>query len=487
MSILGSTLRGWAKAYALALGVALTLTVSGLVGVNVMIDNKIDGIERVDVDVEPNTDPAEPANFLLIGSDTREFVESAEEEEAFGDPETETGQRSDTIMIVHVDPEAQTGLLVSFPRDLVVDIPGIGEEKINAAFNNGPQAVIDTIEHNFDIPIHHYLEIDFASFQGIVDAVGGVPVYLPAPARDEQTGFEITGYFNFQPGCYELDGRLALGYVRSRSFELYVDGEWQLDGSADIGRIVRQQNFMRRLAAEAVATALSNPLKANSIADESLAQLTADEGLGRDDVNKLINAFRNVDPSDEDGSIQMVTVPYVDDGNGSTLSINEELAAPLFDQLRQFTPPEAAPDGPAPSSIRVRVFNGSGQDGAAAATLEALEAEGFLGAGTGNNPDGNIEATEVHYRPGSEDKAQVVLDYLGGAGTLVEDDSVVDADVLLVIGEEFDGLAPPVDAGADPTATTAVPAPTESSVEEGTEPEQEPTPGAEPTAPETQC
>jgi polyisoprenyl-teichoic acid--peptidoglycan teichoic acid transferase len=455
-----STLRVWARIYAIALVIALTVTVGGLVGVNVVIDRKINSIERVEnLDLDENTDPGEPANFLLIGSDTRAFVENEVQEETFGDEASTGGQRSDTLMIVHVDPDARTGLLVSFPRDLLVEIPGVGTSKINAAFNQGPQKVVDTIESNFDVPVHHYLEIDFASFEGIVNAVGGVPVFFPAPGRDKVTGFEIGDYFGWLPGCHELNGTTALAYVRARSYEQLVDGEWEQDPTADIGRIERQQAFMRRLATEAVRKSLANPLAANRIADKSLAELKADEGLSRGDVNKLIQAFRRVDPNDPN-SIEMVTVPF--EGSGADLELDEELAAPLLARLRELAPPPAPAEGPSPATIRVRVFNGSGVNGAAAQTSAALQDQGFQSGGTGNNPDGNVGETQVRYRPGSEGLAEVVKGYLGGVGELVADDSIVEADVLLVIGSDFDGVTAPAGGAPAGPATTAAPAPSAS-------------------------
>ena len=169
----------------------------------------------------------------------------------------QTGERSDTIMVAHIDPDTETGLLVSFPRDLWVEIPGRGEAKLNSAFNDGPQVVVETITQNFGIPINHYLEIDFAGFRNLVNAIGTVPIYFPTPARDFQTGLAIDA-----AGCHRLDGETALKYARSREYE-YVgeDGDWEKDGTADLGRIRRQQYFIRSLANEAVKSGFRNPLK----------------------------------------------------------------------------------------------------------------------------------------------------------------------------------------------------------------------------------
>jgi LCP family protein required for cell wall assembly len=477
-----SPVRGWFRTFVIALVVALGVTVGGLVGVNWVYDQKVGSIERVDVDLSANTDPAEPANFLLIGSDSRAFVETAEQEEAFGDPEVESGQRSDTIMVVHVDPEARTGLLVSFPRDLVVDIPGEGEQKINAAYNLGPQKVVDTIQENFDIDIHHYLEVDFSSFEGIVSAVGGVPIYFPAPARDQKTGLNISFIGAPFPACYELDGPTALAYVRSRAYEQEIDGEWVSDEKYDFGRIERQQAFMRRLASEAVATALSNPLKANRIADEALSELKADEGLSRTDINKLIQAFRRVDPNDPN-SIEMVTVPtdrnpsYA--GLGDVQVLNDELAAPLLERLRTFeTAPTLPEDGPSPSSIRVRVLNASGVTGLAADTESVLREHGFQSGGIGDAD--SLDETEIRYRSNSKDKAEAVRGLLDGdVGELVEDDTIVEADVQIMLGADFEGITPPSTTPAESTAAPETTAAPESTGEPATEPEDAPEdPGA---------
>ena len=154
-------------------------------------------------------------------------------------------------MVVHVDPDAKTSLLVSFPRDLIVDIPGHGEAQINSAFNDGPQKVIDTLKENFDIDINHYVEVNFTAFVGIVDAIGEIPVFFPAPARDSTPGSTSR-----PPGCVELDGQQALEYVRARHTRglQRETGEWE-DASprADLDRITRQQNFIRRLADVAAA------------------------------------------------------------------------------------------------------------------------------------------------------------------------------------------------------------------------------------------
>jgi LCP family protein required for cell wall assembly len=473
--------------FAVALAVSLPLVLAGVVGVNVVIDRKIDSIPRVNLKTAQNTDPGDPANFLLIGSDTRQFAETPEERAAYGDSGSQGGQRSDTLMVVHVDPRAQTGFLVSFPRDLVVNVPGVGQQKINAAFNSslsggGPQRVVDTLQQNFQIPIQHYLEVDFASFKGIVDAMGGVPVYINAPSRDANSGFEFIP-FNFHPGCYTLDGVNALNYVRSRDMEQYIDGRWQTpDADApDLHRIERQQTFMRRLATEAFRQSVKSPLTANEIADKTIPKLKADDSLNRDDINKLITSFRRVDPNDPT-SLEMVTVPTVAGSSrslGDTLQLKQPDADAVLARLRDFGPQPTQQNGPKPSQIRVRVFNGSGESGLATTAGSQLQQQGFVNVGVGNKP--RVNFTEVRYRAGSQDKARVVQSYLGGAGRLVEDKSIVEADVSLVLGRDFKAITPPPNAAppgsTEAPATTAAPATAPATNGKG----KQPAPPADPT------
>jgi LCP family protein required for cell wall assembly len=445
--------------FAVALAVAFPLVVAGVIGVNVLIDRKIDEIPRVKVNTAESTDPGQPENFVLIGSDTRAGVQTPEERAAFGDPSQEGGQRSDTLMVIHVDPERKSGYLVSFPRDLVVNIPGMGQSKINAAFNVGPQRVIDTLQQNFDIKIHHYLEVDFQSFKGIVDAMGGVPVYIDAPSRDEHSGFEFIP-FNFHPGCYKLDGSTALNYVRSRGMEQYIiddpatnKGHWQTDPRGDLGRIDRQQQFMKRLATEAFRKSVNSPRTALDIADETIPKLKADEGLGTGAIKKLITSFRRVDPNDPN-TLEMVTFPTVPGPQnsrlGSVLEAKEPDAEAVLARLRQFGPAPDVQNGPKPSEVRVRVLNGSGQSGIASKTGTELQQQGFVNVGVGNV--NRVRATEVRYRAGSIDKARVVQGYLGGVGRLVEDKSIVEADVAVVLGPDFRAVTAPPNAAAPDTA-----------------------------------
>jgi LCP family protein required for cell wall assembly len=437
-----------------ALGLVLAITVFAFVAINVLVEIQLSSVARVDVQVTPEPDDGE--NYLLLGSDSRQFVQSAADQEAFGDESDAGGNRSDTIMVLHVYPGGSRSLLVSFPRDLWVDVPGQGMAKINSAFNDGPQKIIDTIQQNFDVPIHHYVEVNFETFRGIVDAIGTVPVYFPAPARDKQTGLNVPTF-----GCAQLDGPSALAFVRSRSLEVLdpaTNGWRAADPVPDIGRVARQQAFLRVLGSVAMDKALSNPFSAPNIINHAVDKLKLDDDFGRGDLFSLVAAFRG-DP--DSGSLETLTLPWTDgteDGQ-SVLFPKEPEADQLLARLRDFTePPPVASAPSSPEDVSVRVLNGSGVDGAASRALKAVTAAGFDGAGTGNS-DRRVGSSEIRYTSGNEAAAQLVASYVGGGSKLVADDSVSGADVVLVIGTDFEGITEPAAPAAPPASGAPASAP----------------------------
>jgi LCP family protein required for cell wall assembly len=143
--------------------------------------------------------PAEQGGttYLLVGSDAREGL---------------AGQRTDTIMLLHTG--SGPNLLMSIPRDSLVDIPGHGRTKINAAFSyGGPQLLIRTIEQDTGIRVDHYVEIGFTGFKDVVDAVGGITICPKVDMNDPLAHLDI------KKGCQHADGKTALGYARSRHFD----------------------------------------------------------------------------------------------------------------------------------------------------------------------------------------------------------------------------------------------------------------------------
>ncbi|GMU79139.1 MAG: hypothetical protein AMXMBFR46_19320 [Acidimicrobiia bacterium] len=425
--------------YAIALAVAAGLVLASLIAVDRVVQQEVDRIPRVAVQTAP--EPSAGANYLVVGSDSRAFVETEFEEKAFGDPDKETGRRSDTMMVVHVEPDAERTLILSFPRDLWVDIPGIGNAKINAAFNSelggGPDSIIAALKQNFDIDINHYLEVDFVSFREIVDSVGTVPVYVDRPVIDDFTGFIVV-----KPGCYRLDGTDALAYVRSRHLR-YLNprtGRMEEDPRADIGRIERQQDFIRRMAGAVVQRSLHDPFKAREITQRVVDHLRVDDDFDKRDALDLVAAFRSVNP-DDTSALEFVTFPFTEGNAGgqAVLFPDKSAAAPLLDRVRRFdvATPVVADD---PSSVRVRVLNGASREGMAQDVMSGLVAAGFENGGTGNDERGRVSFTEVRYASGAEAKARLLLEYVGAGAKLVGDPNLKGADVTVVLGADFAGL-----------------------------------------------
>jgi LCP family protein required for cell wall assembly len=214
----------------------------------------------------PPSDPT-ASNFLLTGADNGACVDpDSPYAPAFGDEESgRVGERSDTIMIMRVDPAAKRVAVLSFPRDLYVTIAGSGNRaRINSAYRrDDPQRLIDTIYENFGIGTDHFIQVDFCTFKTLVDAVGGVTVPFEFAARDPNSGLNVPG-----PGCFTFDGDHALAYVRSRHYE-YEDppgsGDWREDPSSDLGRISRQQDFLRRSLTSILNKGLLNPSVASGL------------------------------------------------------------------------------------------------------------------------------------------------------------------------------------------------------------------------------
>ena len=205
---------------------------------------------------------------------------------------------------------------MSFPRDTMVNIPGHGRDRINAAYAiGGPQLLIDTLDANFGIKINHYVEVDFKSFQAVVDTIGNVKVYLPGRVRDEETGLNTP----FGAGCYPLDGGAALAYVRSRTMQIFdpngpiVDPRPASTGACSTSAPTSTASrASRRSSASspglAISKSLGDPFLAVDLADNVLKYVTVDQNLGRDEVNQLIRAFKTVNVNDPN-SIEMITLP----------------------------------------------------------------------------------------------------------------------------------------------------------------------------------
>ena len=181
--------------------------------------------------------------------------------------------------------------MLSLPRDLWVPIAGKGEhQRINVAYSMGKQTLVDTIQQTFGIRINHYLEIDFHGFQSLVDAIGGVPMWFDRAYRDLNSGPRVD-----RAGCVKLDGYSALAFAEVTTPQYMENGGWHFDGTGDLGRISRQQAFIRRIINRAVSTGLDNPLKLKDLVEVGTRNISIDKGLSISDLLALGQRFRKFD------------------------------------------------------------------------------------------------------------------------------------------------------------------------------------------------
>jgi LCP family protein required for cell wall assembly len=243
------------------------------------------GVERVDN--TPPTSPPDTAgrNYLLVGSDSREGLTPAQQAELATGPDDGGGKRTDSIMLVHVSDHGGKPVIVSIPRDSYVPIPGKGSSnKINAAFAfGGARLLTETVEQATGLHIDGYLEIGFGGFARIVDSLGGVDICVTRDMKDELAGI------NLKAGCQTLDGKNALGYVRSR----------HNDPRGDLGRAERQRQFLGAVMKKAAnpATVLV-PTRYSAFADAVSAGLAVGSQTSLGDAIAIAQALRAVGNGD---------------------------------------------------------------------------------------------------------------------------------------------------------------------------------------------
>jgi LCP family protein required for cell wall assembly len=264
-----------------------------------------DTIPEADFDeilAEISEDSAEPVTFLIIGSDSREGLDDLR---TSARPE---GERADVIILLQVHPDDGTAQMLSIPRDLWVDIPGHGSNKINAAFAfGGAPLMVETVTRETGIPINHYMQVDFVGFQAIVDELGGVPINFPFPARDTKSGLRV------EAGSQTLNGSEALAFARSRTYQELQNGSWVSVDANDIGRTRRQQQLIFSII-RTVARPSSIPELGNIV--ESFAQhLTIDSRLAEGSMIELGWRLRGVRPD----NIAAATLPTYTDSIGRSL------------------------------------------------------------------------------------------------------------------------------------------------------------------------
>jgi LCP family protein required for cell wall assembly len=411
-------------------GAAVALSTAAVWGINLVLElDRHPTVAGVATELAPETNfDDHPRNVLVLGSDTRVGL-SPEEQAAFGTPETVGGERTDTIILVHIDPRREKAVVVHFPRDLRVDIPGHGIDKINAAYEyGGPRLTVRTVHAYTGLPIHNYVEVNLAGFQGIVDALGGVRICVDRPMHDKEARLDLP-----RAGCYTLDGDRALAFVRAR----HVEG----DIVPDFSRIARQQQFMRAMMNKLLSV---RALLDSEVIGEALSNVRTDERLDAGDLLYLGQKLRELAQEDPSGarSLDFRVVPGVPQtiGDVSYVVPDPVDAKELFDRLADGRPlarlgVTLAQTLPSPAVITVRVLAAPGTDPEQADAI--LQRAGFIVLGAQPAPSWG-DHSEILFRPGAADRGEVVGRYFPGiprrealASTLGE------AEVALVMADDF--------------------------------------------------
>jgi LCP family protein required for cell wall assembly len=365
-----------------------------------------------------------PLNILLVGSDSREGLSKGELSKI--QTTQVAGQRTDTIILLHVSPNRKQAVMVSIPRDLKVTLRGRAD-KINAAYAyGGPDLLVKTVQEATGLPINHYVEVDFAGFLKVVDAVGGVRLC-------NRTGHRLDDSFanlHMAPGCQNMNGVQALAFVRAR----HID--------SDFGRIGRQQEFLRAVMDKVASKGnLINLPKLVHIANITSDHVRTDDTLKTGEALGLARRIGRLDPASVDMRVYpSVAAPPACAGCAAFVEPLPEariLMKALADDASQL-PPVGLPGGKGArlADVQVSVLNGGGQQGAAARAAAALQRLGVRVAGTGNAPSPTGARSTLAYPARLEPQATLLSYLLGSQVQLVK--AAGDRGVLvLTVGSSF--------------------------------------------------
>ncbi|WP_204049830.1 LCP family protein [Microbispora siamensis] len=422
--------------------------------------------------VDAGTSEAESTgamNILLVGVDKRDNLTRRQQNQLHLG--RDVGQRTDTMMVIHLSEDHRKVTVVSLPRDTWTTIPGKGEHKINSAYQfGGAKLAVKTVEQATGLRINHYVEVNVLGFIDVVESLGGVTVCTPVPIDDPKTKL------NLQPGTYTLDGVNALAYARTRA-----------TARSDLDRIDRQQQVISALLGKALSGGtLANPAKLAGFLDSTFKTLTVDAALQKDLLG-MVNQFKDVSTDD----VSFATVPLADVNyhaptGESAVLWDKPAARDLFQRIdadqplvkpsakasasasgSPAAPVSAAPSsGPSPATtaltippgrISVKVLNGTLITGLGATTKARLVEAGFMvPSAPGDTARRDFATTVVRYPPGREDSARTVAAAIPGA-ELREQPDVTGIEV--VVGQKNHDVKKVTVAAPEGSATPSAPAP----------------------------
>lgn len=426
----------------------LVVGLAALAGLSIL--DKIHKINPFPSGSRPTGGAIGDLNILIVGSDSRAGLTKAQENTLHVGHDA--GQRSDTMILLHIPAGGGKADMVSLPRDSYVTIPAHrsnGHEvpaqmnKLNAAYSlGGAKLTIQTVEYNTHVRIDHYIEINFLGFVNMVNALGGVNVCnaraINDPVHfDSATGGYVGSGLKLPAGTSHLTGATALEYVRAREFD---------PAQGDLGRIQRQQKFMGAMLnkAESAGVLLNLP-KLDGFLKSVAGSLTTDKGLGTAQILRLASTLHSMSPK----NVNLLTVPLSNTALatpvGSAVKWDPVLSKRLFHDfsadkpITNVTRPQRLTIPP--GDIAVKVLNATSTGGLAATAGQALSGEGFLISGTGNAPKGTSPATTVVlYGPTRADSAKTLAAAV--PGSVERESNALGTRIELILGSTYSGVKP---------------------------------------------
>ncbi|MEU8120925.1 LCP family protein [Spirillospora sp. NPDC049024] len=400
--------------------------------------------------------PKGAMTILVAGVDRRQGL--TKEQQKAAKLGHEPGERSDTMMLVHVSRDHDSVSVVSLPRDSYVTIPGHksnGSEgakgtrvparpgKLTWAYQfGGPDLTVSTVKQATGVSIDHYVEVNFYGFVHMVDALGGVDVCTEQAIDDKKSGLRLPA------GKSHVDGLKALAFARAR---------YSLTGGSDLGRIDRQQQFIASMMKQALSTrTLGDPVKSTKFLNASLKSLRVDEKLA-DNLPGLADQMKNLSTDD----LTFAKVPLSNPGYNavlwnspspqSTVQWDQHKARDLFTRLRRDQPlaaespkPSATPTKKAedeltvpPDEISVRVLNAIGTRGLATQAGGQLRKAGFKVSVAPGVARRGQQTTQILYGPKREDSAKTLAAAIPDAK--LKKVSSLGSQIQVMVGADWDG------------------------------------------------
>lgn len=418
--------RRWPLYVGMILWLMLGLVALGVTAGGMAIDDTLEKAAPDTADAKAarrTTSPVLPGqkavNILLIGSDVRQG---------------ETNGRSDTLLLVRMDPRNQFISMLSIPRDLLVDIPGHGPSKINAAYSYSTATAIETVKQLIGQPINYYVRVDFQAFATVVNELGGVFIDVDRHYHNVNTGGDSNfAPIDIEPGYQKLNGNDALDYVRFRHYDTTYH------------RAARQQTFLTELKRQlkdagwfknftTVRKLLGNGIEMNITDRRTFTELlNLAITLPKDRTVRL--EIQGSDATDPNlGAIQIATQEEIDNKVAEWLS-------PQFEASKSV--PKAKV--PAPNQLYVSVLNGNGQLLSAESMGELLAGKGYNISVGGNADDFEYPNTTVYWTPGMQDAAKRLRNQIGGDTRIAALGRKASGnnDLVVVVGHDFTGQLQP--------------------------------------------